>query len=185
MAGIIQTICLVIGPLGGIFLGSWLTRAKDERQWRRDRCLEAYVDVLRACNIVIIESGKLWLYHDLAEPEVQRIIVHEKLMDLDNAAHRSALLCPESMRISCKEVSECFGRIVMTAGATPKAPRTEWTKTTAAADVATQFMTAARNDLYTPSLAHRWADRRTAVTVRVTSWVQSLRGRLGMGAPSS
>ena len=178
----------LIGFIGlfGTWLGSRLTRAKDEQQWRRDRCLEAYADVLQACGIVITESGRLYL--DLAEPEVQRTIVNEKIMDLDNATNRSsALFCPDSMRIHCKEVSECFGRIATTAGATPKMPLTEWRKLTTveAAAVSGQFMRAARNDLYTPSLAVRWADRRTTVTVRITSWVHSLRRWLGMGAPSS
>jgi hypothetical protein len=53
IAPIIQTIISVAAALFGIWLGTRLSRSKDERQWRRDRCLEAYTDILRTCSIML------------------------------------------------------------------------------------------------------------------------------------
>jgi hypothetical protein len=43
---IIQGLITVAGTLGGTWLGIQLSKGKEERQWRRDRCLDAYAEVL-------------------------------------------------------------------------------------------------------------------------------------------
>lgn len=48
----LHDILLAGGTIGGALAGGWLTRASSNRQWRRDRCLEAYADVLRTSGVV-------------------------------------------------------------------------------------------------------------------------------------
>jgi hypothetical protein len=43
---IIQGVITVAGTLAGTWLGFQLSKGKEERQWRRDRCLDAYAEVL-------------------------------------------------------------------------------------------------------------------------------------------
>jgi hypothetical protein len=74
MASIIQTVLLVAGPLAGIWLGSRLTRSAAERQWRRYRCLEAYTDVVRGCQLLLMKASQLYI-----TPEVHAQFLHENL----------------------------------------------------------------------------------------------------------
>jgi hypothetical protein len=46
LAPIIQSLITVAGTLGGAWLGIQLSKRKEERQWRRDRCLDAYAEIL-------------------------------------------------------------------------------------------------------------------------------------------
>jgi hypothetical protein len=57
----LHDILLIAGPLAGIWLSNWLTRAREVRQWRRDRCLEAYADVLRTNEAVVHKATTLFL----------------------------------------------------------------------------------------------------------------------------
>lgn len=61
LAPIIQTLISVAAALFGIWLGTRLSRSKDARQWRRDRCLEAYTDVLRTCSIMLDQGMSDWI----------------------------------------------------------------------------------------------------------------------------
>ena len=64
IAPIIQTLISVVAALFGIWLGTRLSRRKDQQQWRRDRCLEAYSDVLRACSIMMDQGMIDWIRNE-------------------------------------------------------------------------------------------------------------------------
>jgi hypothetical protein len=161
MASIIQTVFLVAGPLAGIWLGSRLTRAKDDRQWRRDRCLEAYADVLRGCPILISEAHRLYLALANDNPEAQTQLLHAKSIELNHAIIKAILLSSDEMNITCKALSDCLGRIASRANASPKWPEDEWNRlaTIEAAAIVGQFTAEAQNDLRGGdplSAAERW-----------------------------
>jgi hypothetical protein len=148
MASIIQTVLVVTGTLAGIWLGSRLTRAKDDRQWRRDRCLEAYADVLRGCPILISEADRLYLA--LADdPAAQAQLLHAKSLELNHAILKAILLSSDKMNITCTALTDCFGRIASRANASPKWPVDEWNRlvTIEAAAIVGQFTAEAQNDL--------------------------------------
>ena len=65
MASTVRDILLVAGPLAAIWLSNWLIRAREVRQWRRDRCLEAYADVLRTNEAVVNKATALFLEDNL------------------------------------------------------------------------------------------------------------------------
>lgn len=147
MASIIQTVLLVAGPLIGIWIGSRLTSAKDVRQWRRDRCLEAYADVMRGCQLVNKEANRLYLVLS-GDHEVQAQLLQEARLGLDNAIVRAVLLSSDALNLTCKELSDCFDRFATGADASSKLSRDEWTKLiTEAAATAGKFMHEAQDDL--------------------------------------
>jgi hypothetical protein len=154
MASIIQTIIPVLSTLAGIWLGSILTRSKEDRQWRRDRCLEAYTDVMRGCEVITNEATKLYL--ELCDPTTQLELLFEKALELHRATQRIMLLAPQMMPTLTALVVHCEKQIVTRAGASPKPPLDEWRKitTTDLAVVVGQFTNEARNDLGVHSPRH-------------------------------
>src|SRR5438046_1233047 len=115
LASIIQIVITVLSTLSGIWLGSRLTGSKEDRQWRRDRCLEAYTDVLRACEIVTNEATKLYL--ELCDQTTQLRILSEKTLELHRATQRIMLLAPEMMPTRTALVVHCETKIATRAAA--------------------------------------------------------------------
>jgi hypothetical protein len=153
-ASIILPVLSVVGTLSGTLIGTWLgsrlTRSTAERQWRRDRCLEAYTDVLRGWSLFNMEAHRLYLTYltPSYDPDVHYQFLHEKLA-LDHAIFRSILLSSYEMNDICIQLSECVGTITVQANASPKLPHDDWTKLTTgeANAIAAKFMAAAQNDL--------------------------------------
>ena len=50
---IFQGLITVAGALGGTWLGVRLSKGREERQWRPDRCLDAYAEVLTLSTQVL------------------------------------------------------------------------------------------------------------------------------------
>jgi hypothetical protein len=87
------------GALLGVWLGSRLMRGNEERTWRRNHCLEAYTDVLRACAIVAFETEAAYgMECATSDHAKQRSIVLEKVADMYRAADRASLLGPQEIR---------------------------------------------------------------------------------------
>jgi|SRR5271166_5493471 len=148
MVSLIQTIMLACGPLFGIWLGSRLTRAREDREWRRDRCLETYTDILAACESVTTEAHRLYL--ELADPTDQLGILVEKIAALHRATQRAALLAPKEMMSTLYALSAHTNTEIATrSGVSPKLSLNEWRKitTTDLAAIAAQFTKETRNDL--------------------------------------
>lgn len=155
MASIIETIIPVFSTLSGIWLGSRLSRSKENRQWRWDRRLEAYIDVIRGCEIITSEASKLYLglCDDLT---IQLEILSEKVLKFHRAVQRVMLLAPAEMKATLNAlVVHSESKIVTRAGASPKPPLDEWKNTTTGlAAIVGQFTNEARNDLDVHSPRH-------------------------------
>jgi hypothetical protein len=106
MASIIPIIASIIA-VGGVLMGTWfgarLMRGKEERQWRRDRCLEIYTDFILACEIVATQADVVVIQrkhetdHDTADIE----LLHETVKDMSRAADRALLSATSPAGSSC------------------------------------------------------------------------------------
>jgi hypothetical protein len=143
---------LVCGPLCGIWLGNFLARAKEERQWRRDRSLEAYADVMRISDSVVTEAHRVYL--ELAEDRTKQLeTLSEKTAELHHAAHRAALLSPIEIAATIHALVAHIDQVATGAGSSPKLPSEEWKKLTTVerAVIATKLSNEAWHDLRGPS----------------------------------
>jgi hypothetical protein len=149
IGSIIQNIISVLGTLSGIWLGSTLTRSKEDRQWRRDRCLEAYTDVMEFCETVTNAAHKLYL--NLSDNHTKQLeVLTEEVDKFHRATQKAALLCPTEMRATIQALVVHVDKEIATkAGLCPKMSLKEWTKvtTTDRAVIAGQFWAEARRDL--------------------------------------
>ena len=79
------------------------TDARNERQkWRRDRCLDAYADVLQAFSAVYSEAEAAYGAEPLTPDDVklrQRELVVGKVSQMNFAAERVSLLCPRNSSV--------------------------------------------------------------------------------------
>src|ERR1700737_4426158 len=91
---IIQSIITVGGVLMGTWLGSRLMRGKEERQWRRDRCLEIYTNFILACEIVANQADQVVVQrkHETNQDTSDVELLYEKIKDMSRAADRALLL---------------------------------------------------------------------------------------------
>jgi hypothetical protein len=139
---------LVCGPLFGAWLGNYLARAKEERQWRRDRSLEAYTDVMRASDIVITEAHRLYL-EIVDDRTTQLQTLSEKTSELHHVAHRAALLAPMEIAASIHALVAPIDAVATRAGASPKLRSEEWKNltTTDRAVIVTRLSNQAWHDL--------------------------------------
>jgi hypothetical protein len=128
MQSILTTVLTLLGSLAGVWLGTRLARDNEARNWRRDRCLEAYTDVLRACDEVrfLAEAVRVIDLDDAARP-AQSNLVLEKVAEMYRAADRAALLGPN-------EIQKHLGALVLYCGkqigargvASPGVSEDEW-----------------------------------------------------------
>jgi hypothetical protein len=146
MSSIIQTIMLACGPLLGIWFGSRLSSAKEGRQWRRDRFLEAYTDVIRACETLAIEATKV--YFETSGSTAQ-LDISEKVSELHRASQRVALLAQTVLPTLNAVVAHTDSEIAARAGVSPKMSAEEWNKiaVTDLAVLVAKFTDEARIDL--------------------------------------
>ena len=148
MLQIALAILGVGGTLLGTWLGSWLTRANQERQWWRDRSLEAYADVMRISDSVVTEAHRLYL--ELAEDRTTQLQqLSERTSELHHAAYRAALLAPIAIAATIHALVAHIDQVSTRAGLSPKLPLAEWKKLTTAdrAVIATKLSNEAWHDL--------------------------------------
>jgi hypothetical protein len=153
MASTVNGILLVAGPLAGILLSNWLTRAREVRQWRRDRCLEAYADVLRTNEAVVDKATTLYLEESDIVAKRQDLI--EQIAEFHRATQRALLLEPIEMEEALRALINCTEKeIAVKAGACPRPSMDEWKKvvTTDIGAVTAKFVAMARSDL----AVHPW-----------------------------
>jgi len=147
MASIINTIMLVSGPLAGVWLNSYLTRSKDERQWRRDRGLEVYTDILQASDTVMLEANRAYL--EVPESTQEQLeVLSQKTAEFHHVVHRAALLASNEMT-ALNALVVHVDKMAARAGAFPKLSLDEWGKITTIdmAVIVAKYRTEARNDL--------------------------------------
>jgi hypothetical protein len=148
MASTVRDILLVAGPLAGIWLSSWLTRAREVRQWRRDRCLEAYADVLRTNEAVVDKATTLYLEESDIVAKRQDLI--EQITEFHRATQRALLLAPIEMEETFRALINYTEKdIAVKAGACPRSSLDEWKKvvTTEIGAASGKFFAMARRDL--------------------------------------
>jgi len=146
-------LALVVGgfTLLGVWLGGVLTRSNEARHWRRDRCLEAYTDVLRACDTLVYESNRAYRTEFESSARLaQNEVVLDKTAEMYRASDRATL-------VGSDEVQKQLGALVLHCGkkigamsiARPKPTEDEWHKATVDdfAVLFGKFRNDARNDL--------------------------------------
>ena len=74
--------------ISGIWLGSRLTRQNESQKWRRDRCLEAYSELVRVVELVRHESDICYLAKECGTEEhtKQAEIVFLKMAEMNRIA---------------------------------------------------------------------------------------------------
>lgn len=92
---LIQSIIIVAGTLGGAWLGIQLSKRKEERQWRRDRCLDAYAEVL-TLSFQILERCEDPTEPIKRDPEKAKLL-WAKNVELALAFKRTVLLAPTAV----------------------------------------------------------------------------------------
>jgi|SRR5208337_4831090 len=123
--------------------------AAEERNWRRDRSLEAYTDVLRACNS-LTEADALYGAECNTEEHVKQCrIVLEKTAEMYRMADRAYLLSPKEMHQSLNALTLYCGKAIGEKSIKcPKLSSTEWATTRKGlAPLYAKFANGARNDL--------------------------------------
>jgi hypothetical protein len=105
MASTVRDILLVVGPLAGIWLSNWLTRTREVRQWRRDRCLEAYADVLRTNEAVVDKATTLYL--EESDIVAKRQALNEQIAEFHRVTQRALLLSPIEMEETFRDLINC------------------------------------------------------------------------------
>jgi hypothetical protein len=101
---IIQGLITVGGTLGGTWLGFQLSKGKEERQWRRNRCLDIYAEVLTLADQVLhqCEDPSSPRKHD---PEKEKLL-WAKQAELMVAARKSELLSSIAVQDSIIELAK-------------------------------------------------------------------------------
>ena len=139
------------GALGGGWLAWWLRQNTEERQWRRQHCLDAYSDVLSACELLSFEADREYGRERGTPDHVQGMeAVLEKVAVMYRAGNRVSLLGSSRLQASCNALTcHCGTVIAKKAFATPKPSAAEWTKVRGDdfARLYGEFLAAARSDL--------------------------------------
>jgi hypothetical protein len=82
-----------------VWLGSYLTRGNEARKWRRERCLDAYSEVLGAIDMVRHEADAAYFDADCGTPQhiKQHEIVFEKVAEMYRTEQRVTLVAPDEV----------------------------------------------------------------------------------------
>ena len=169
-AAIIGLTGVVVGAgisTGVTYLLAVRKEAAETRNWRRDRCLEAYTDVLKACAVVRSEATAAYF----AECHTEEHIKHARLItaaidELQVLVDRVLLFSPKEMYDDLKHLTGyCFGTLGKESIRCPKITSSEWYEIQGAryTEVFGDFIAAARNDLgiHKPHFAAKEWLRRT------------------------
>lgn len=93
---IIAVLISVAGTLGVTWLGFQLSKGKEERQWRRDRCLSAYAEVLTLAS-QLREQCEDPTGRTASDPQKAKLL-WSKNMELALASKKSAMLAPAAVQ---------------------------------------------------------------------------------------
>ena len=148
---IILSVIAVSGTLAGTLLGRLLERSNETRKWRRERCLEAYTEVLRSCDIVATEADKAYAIEcGSLEHLKQNEIVTEKIWEMYSTIDKAFLLGSEEVQKKIGDLTSYCGKEVGAKSVLcPKLSQGEWHKIriTNLAPLFVDCRNAARRDL--------------------------------------
>jgi hypothetical protein len=145
MFSVIQTGLTVLGTLGGAWAGSHLNRGAEERQWRRNRRVESYTDILMACTVVADESDRAFFEEPgTADAFSQNSVVIEKVREMHRASTRASLLLSEKMVSYLNPLITHCGNLAKKSTADEKPDIDQWRKARTS-DLAECFSAFAQN----------------------------------------
>ena len=93
---IVTALIAAAAGLGGVGIGSWMTRSTQETNWRRDRRFNAYADLIDAAGEFNVKSAEY--FQAGANQPVLRPEWDRALYNLDRAATRVQLIGPKATR---------------------------------------------------------------------------------------
>jgi hypothetical protein len=149
----------------GAWLGTRLMRGKEERQWRRDRCLELYTDFILACDSVAEQADVVVRHTTDSMKLVSDIeLLLEKVKEMSRVCTTALLIVPREMIDSIHEIHKQCGIIgnAATYSKLGAADADEWRKIrfTDFPLLTGKFLNDARNDLRIQPPRHMMRDWR-------------------------
>jgi hypothetical protein len=152
---IIQSLITVAGTLGGAWLGIQLSRRKEERQWRRDRCLDAYAEIL-TLSAQVVERCEEPTGPTKRDPDEDKLL-WAKNAELELAYKKTVLLAPTAVQEPIANlVSHCQRLVIWSTSPGPF--EGQWVKQLVHyGKLRNRVVRAARPDLGSPPLKRqRW-----------------------------
>jgi hypothetical protein len=124
----------LVGLLGalvglvGVWVGRLMERSNEAMKWRRDRCLEAYADVVATCNAVFNEATNTWRMEDPTTQEVkaQRELLISKVAEMDRAQDKALLIGSSEVNTAIHMLTDHYIQKIARRAAGPKPPKDEW-----------------------------------------------------------
>jgi len=149
---ILLALIAVVGSLGGVWLGRYLERDNEALNWRRDRCLEAYTDVLRACDLLYFEVHNL--YHERSAKEA--VASEARLAEMYRLGDRAILLGSDDFRKSIEALMNYYSSARTRVLKSPKASADEWNQIEGyGASLYAKVLVEAQKDLGNPARSRR------------------------------
>jgi Kef-type K+ transport system membrane component KefB len=150
MNPILASLMAIVGALLGTGFGSRLTRANEDRKWRRDHALEAYSEFMRLISTITMEAGNCYRIECGTEEHAKHgVMLVEKLTELYRTNDRVVLLASyELQRLLNALTKHVVGEFITKSNQCPKAPEGEVKALgDKLAQLSTDFIFTARNDL--------------------------------------
>src|SRR6266480_381010 len=146
----ITAVIVGLMALGGVLLGRYLERSSEAMKWRRDRCLEAYTDMLQACDMVLNEANKAHVMEEPApQASAQNALLYEKVAEMHRLRDMVSLIGSDEIEIPVSDLTMYYHlKIAERAIRLPKPLTDEWNTITAeAAKLYRTVAVLARKDL--------------------------------------
>jgi hypothetical protein len=150
---IIGLVGVLIGAAISTGATFWLAvrkKATETRNWRRDRCLEAYSEYVRQVDAITVEAGNRYRSPCGSEEYAKHgVMLLEKLSELYRTNHRVILLASDELQAPISALTRhVTGDFVTKSNLCPKAPDAEVKAAgVKLAELNADFMLKARNDL--------------------------------------
>jgi hypothetical protein len=136
--------------IGGVLIGRYMERSNEATKWRRDRCLEAYADVLASCQAVLNEANNAWVMNDPTTPQAiaQNALLISKVTEMYRAADKASLIGSREIETVLRRLNPYFQELARRAIELPKPSTDEWHKIVReAGDLYKTFLVLARKNL--------------------------------------
>ena len=109
---IIGLVGVLVGAAISTGASFWLAirkEATETKNWRRERCLEVYTDILRACAVVMDEADNIYHMEPSAERVAQGKLLFEKVAEMYRLSDRVTLLGPREIHASVDVLTRYYG----------------------------------------------------------------------------
>jgi hypothetical protein len=116
--------------IGGVLIGRYMERSNEATKWRRDRCLEAYADVLATCDVVLNEATKDWGMDDPTTPQAiaQHALLTSKVTEMYRAADKASLIGSREIGTALRRLTDHYCQELARRAIIPKPSTDEWHK---------------------------------------------------------